>query len=316
MRETADNDATTDPPGGVEPQDAPPPAGRSGRRGAAAAVVVTLLFGLAGWALVATFVGDEVDGPEAGITLSEVASDPEGLYGSTIVVSGEISAVLGAQETIGAQTAAGTGFVLGEDEQQVLVVGAGIPQMAALRGNEDVAEGDVVQVTGRVREFDLAALEEAVGSQLVEDDFTPYSDRPVLVASAVNLIPTTARQQGERIALSADELTDSPAEYLGMQLTVRDVSVADAGEVLSPRAVTLDNDVLVLGARGRTNVQPGFRGTVAGTLIEASTARLLNTIELPRGAEDTALLDELGVDARQLDAYDYVLVASRISRAG
>lgn len=316
MRDTADNDATTDPPGGLEPQEDPPPAGRSGRRGAAAAVVVMLLFGLAGWALVAAFVGDEVDGPEAGITLTGLAADPEELYGSTVVVSGEISEVLGAGEATGAQTASATGFVLGEDEQQVLVVGAEIPQMVALRGDGDVAEGDVVQVTGKVRKFDLAALEEELGSDLVEDDFTPYSDRPVLVASAVNLVPTTARQQGEQVALSADELADSPGEYLGMRLTVRDVSVDDGEQVLSPRAVALDNDVLIVGASGRTNVRPGFRGTVLGTLIEASTARLLNTIKLPQGAEDIALFDELGVDEQQLDSYDYVLVASRISRAG
>lgn len=62
-RQTADNHTTTGSPGGLEPQDDAPAAGRSGRRSAAAAIVVMLLFGLAGWALVASFVGDEVDGP-------------------------------------------------------------------------------------------------------------------------------------------------------------------------------------------------------------------------------------------------------------
>ncbi len=165
--------------------------------------------------------------------------------------------MLGAEEAIGAQTASATGFVLGEDEQQLLVVGSEIPQMAALRGNEDVAEGgDVVQVTGNVREFDLAALEEDLGSELVENDFTPYSDRPVLVASAVNLIPTTARQQGEQIVLSAERRrADGFPRRLPREATHRQRRLGRrrrGGPVAAGRRA--GQRVLILGASGGTNV--------------------------------------------------------------
>ncbi len=276
-----------------------------------------LLVAALAWALIATFDDEQSAGPEAGITLAELTSDPEGLFGSRVVVSGEISDVVGGEdEAITARATPATGFVLGEVGQSVLVVGTRIPQLAALRGDEDLAEGDVVQVTGTVREFDLAALEEDLGADLADDAFSPFEDRPVLVASAVNLVPTTARQQGEQIVLSADELTDSPAEYLAQRIMVRDFTVGQPDDILSPRAATLDDDVLVVGASGPTNLSPGFTGTVTGTLIEASTARLLDTIDLPQGATSTNLFEEIGIDEQTFGEYDYVLVANGFRPGG
>ncbi len=54
-------------------------------------------------------------------------------------------------------------------------------------------------------------------------------------------------------------------------------------------------------------------GTVQGTLIEASTARLLNILQLP-SEED--LFRELGIAESQFAEYDWVLVANRIQPAG
>ena len=293
-----------------------PPPSRGGN-GVLIALLALLLAGTLIWALVATFTGDdESAGPDAGITLDELTSDPEALYGSRVVVSGEISGVIGEEDAaITAQTTPATGFVLGEDER-VLVVGTQIPQAAALRGDEDLAEGDVVQVTGTVHEFDLAALEEDLGADLADAEFASFDEAPVLMASAVHLVPTTARQQGEQIALTADQLAEAPGQYLAMRLTVRDASVDNADDVLSPRAVELSDDVLVIGAGGPTNVEPGFTGTLTGTLIEASTARLLNTIELPQNADAADLFEEIGIDEQQFGAYEYVLAADRFQPAG
>lgn len=283
---------------------APPP-----RRGGASWVtglLALLLIGAVAWALIATFADEESAGPDAGITLSELTSDPEELIGSTVVVSGEISDVVGEEdEAITARTGATTGFVLGDDEE-VLVLGTRIPQLAALRGNENLAEGDVVQVTGTVREFDRPALEEDLGG-FDDEAFSVFGDRPVLMASAVHLVPTTARQQGEQVTIAAAELADAPEEYLGQQLTVRDVRVDQADELLSPRALGFDEEILIVGQNGPTNVEPGFTGTASGTLIEASTARLLNTLNLPGGAD---LFAEIGIDEREFGEFEYVLVAS------
>jgi len=294
-----------------------PPQKRRGN-GGMIALLALLLIGVLIWALIATFAGgEESAGPEAGITLSELSDDPEGLYGSQVVVSGEVSDIVGGDaEAIVPGSGAATGFVLGEGDQSALVVGSGIPQLAALRAEEDIADGDVVQVSGTVREYDLAALEEDLGVDLADDAFDAFDERPVIVARGVNLVPTTARQQGEQLALTADELTDSPQEYLTQRMTVRDFTVDESADVISPRAITLSEDVLVVGASGPTNVAPGFTGTVTGTLIEASTARLLNSVSLPAGATAVNLFAELGIEEQEFAEYDYVLVADRFQPGG
>jgi hypothetical protein len=300
----------TDPYNGQATPESPPPGGRGGNR-AVIGVLVWMLVGALAWGFIATFVDDEEPaGPEAGITLSELASDPEGLFGSRVVVSGEVNDVVGGEDVVTPEAGAATGFVMGEGDQSVLVLGSRIPQLAALGTNADIADGDVVQVTGTVREFDLAALEEDLGADLADEEFAAYEGRPVLMASAVNLVPTTAMQQGEQIALSVDELTDSPAEYLTQRITVRDFTVDDPADVLSPRAFALGEDIIVVGASGPTNVSPGFTGTMTGTLIEASTARLLNAVNLPESTAANDLFDDFGIDEQEFAAYDYAFVAN------
>lgn len=295
----------------------PPPDKRRGN-GATIALLGVLLVGAVAWALVATFWdNNESSGPEAGITLSELTSDPEALFGSRVVVSGEIRDVVGQEdEAITADTGAATGFVLGAGSQAALVLGKQIPQLAALRADQDLAEGDVVQVTGTAREFDIAALEEQLGTDLADDEFSVFENRPVLLASAVNLVPTTARAQGEQLALTADELTDSPQEYLTQRITVRDLTVDEPDDILSPRAVALSQDIVVIGANGPTNLSPGFTGTVSGTLIEASSARLLNSVNLPQGATTADLFEEIGLDEQAFGEYDYALVANKFQAGG
>jgi len=294
----------------------PPPEEPRGH-GALIAVLGILLVGALAWALIATFADEESAGPEAGISLSDLASDPEGLFGSRVVVSGEVSDVVGGEEAaLPAGATPGRGFVIGDVGQSVLVVGTRVAQLTALSGDEDLAEGDVVQVTGMVREFDLAALEEDLGADLADDAFAPFEDRPVLVASAVDLVPTTARRQGEQVMLSADELTDSPSEYLAQRITVRDFAVGEPDDILSPRAATLDDDVLIVGGSGPTDLSPGVAGTLTGTLIEASTARMLDTIDLPQGATSTNLFEEIGIDEQAFGEYEYVLVADGFRPGG
>lgn len=288
-----------------------------GRSNFVVVLLALLLIGALAWALVATFVErEESAGPEAGITLSELASDGEALIGSTVIVSGEISEVVGPADTITPGTTAGTGFVIGEGRDFVLVVGTQIPQIAALRGDEDLAEGDVVQVSGTVHEFDIEALEEDLDADLVDAQFAAFDERPVLMASAVNLVPTTAARQGEDLVLAVGELTDSPADYLAQRITVRGVGVDEADEILSPRAFEIDDDILVVGATGPTDVQAGFDGTVTGTLIEASTARLLNAIDLPSTTPSGDLFEQIGVDEQRFAEYDYVLVATELQGGG
>ena len=293
--------------------DYPPPERKRGS-GSLAALFALLFVAALIWALIATFDSEASAGPETGITLSELASDPEELTGSRVVVSAEISDIVGDDEgeaeTITAATRTPTGFVIGEDDQRVLVVGANMPQLAVLRGNEDIAQGDVVQVSGTVRDFQIAEIEDELGADLADEQFEEFEDRPAIVASDVNLVPTTARQRGELAQLPAGALIDNPEEFLGQRVTVRDVTVDAADDVLSPRAFALGDDILVVGGSGPTGVQAGFRGSVTGTLIEASTARLLTQVNVPNPDE---LFAELGIEESELDEYDYAIVANSVT---
>ena len=60
-------------------------------------ILVVAVIGLLVWALYATLSEEESAGPEAGVTLSELQSDLE-YVGSRVVVSGEITEIVGADE--------------------------------------------------------------------------------------------------------------------------------------------------------------------------------------------------------------------------
>ncbi len=136
------------------------------------------------------------------------------------------------------------------------------------------------------------------------------------MASAVDLVPTTARQQGEQTALSADELTDSPGEYLAPRLTVRDVSVDDADDILSPRAVALDDDVLVIGASGPMNAEPGFTGRDghADRGLDGAAAHR-DRAPAERGRRGPVRGDR-NRRGGEFGDYEYVLVAERFQPGG
>jgi len=299
-------------PGYPTPPDdeqAPPPR-RSGGTGWVVPLLVLTIIGLLAWALVATFDDEPSAGPEAGVTLGELQSNSEELTGSRVVVSGEIAEIVGEAEegVIDARTTRPVGFTIGDD-QGVLVLGTNMPQLAALAGDEDLASGDVVQVSGTVHDFELGQIEDELGADLADDAFAEFDDRVSIVASEVHLVPTSARQQGEQLQITATNLLDRPQEFLAQRMTVQDVVVEEQDAILSPRGFALGDDILVIGATGPTNVAPGFRGTVSGTLIEASTARLLNTLNLPTERD---MLAELGIAESEVATYDWVLVADQI----
>lgn len=100
------------------------------------------------WALWATFWQEEDSaGPDVGVTLSDVADDPEEYYGQRVVVSGQIDDVLEEDDAIGSDDTGGAGFVLGDE----------------------------------------AEFESELGTDLEEGVFEDFDDRPALRATAVSL---------------------------------------------------------------------------------------------------------------------------------
>lgn len=63
-----------------------------------------------------------------------------------------------------------------EDGQEpALIVGADVPA--------DAAVGDTLQVRGTVEEFDILVVEQEIGTDLNDDDFTTYDGMPYILAA-------------------------------------------------------------------------------------------------------------------------------------
>ena len=132
---------------------------------------------------------EESAGPEAGVTVAELSDDPEGLYASRVASAVRSTTSSAATTRRSSRPHPLSPDLFRADDQSALVVGTRIARPAALRAGEDITAGDLVQVTGPVRQFDIAALEEDPGVDLTDDAFTELEDRPVIVASGVNPVP-------------------------------------------------------------------------------------------------------------------------------
>ena len=222
--------------------------------GTLAAIAGIVVVGLLVLFLIPVFTEDDEVGV-AGATIDEITDSPGQFLGRTVTVSGEVDAVLGPR----AFTIGGDDFI-GEDE--LLVVGANnLPQLigrSELPGRaagELLAEDDVVQVTGPVRRFDLAAFEREIGFDLDDNLFRDWAGRPAIVASSLELTPRLA---GVGALATLDEVLDDPAAYYGRRVTV----FGEVDEMIGPRAFTLadndlvgDDELLVVGATRLPAVQ-------------------------------------------------------------
>lgn len=109
------------------------------------------------------------DGYDIGITVFDLANDPEGEYlGEVVTVSGEI-------ENVFASTHA---FHL--SDHKLLVVTA--------EPRPDLFIEATAYVTGTVRLFELSEIESELGMDLDEDEFAQYQDELVIVAEFIDVV--------------------------------------------------------------------------------------------------------------------------------
>ena len=211
--------------------------------GTIAAIVGIIVVGLLVLFLIPVFADDGDDLGVAGATIDEITDSPGPFLGQTVTVSGEVDQVLGPR----AFTIGGDDFI-GEDE--LLVVGANdLPQLigrSELPGRpagELLAADDVVQVTGPVRRFDLAAVEREIGFDLDDGLFAEWAGRPAVVARTVRLSPRLdVEPAGVPVALP--DLADDPDRYFGGRVT----TAGRVTRVLGPSAVVLNDRLLVAGS--------------------------------------------------------------------
>ncbi len=162
------------------------------RRTLAPAAALALLFGGA------TACSDDSAGPEGGTTVEdiaaedeedEVADEPFEVDAETAEVFADPAAFVDQEVTVSAQVSeviSEQAFVIGNEEQQILVVGAeslGVTLMP----------GVVAQVQGVVKGFNLVEVEEALGVDLDDDSFVPFEGQNYIISDNVDLL----NQEGE-----------------------------------------------------------------------------------------------------------------------
>jgi hypothetical protein len=119
------------------------------------------------------------------VAVDDLARDPDRFVGKTVTVTGEVGEVLGRR--------AHTAFTLEDEDflfdESVLVIGDRPEASAAGQGGLPLIEESQVRVTGTVRYFDRTALERDLGLTLSPELYAPWSGRPVIVFSAIDLTP-------------------------------------------------------------------------------------------------------------------------------
>lgn len=152
--------------------------------------VAIVAAGIVAWG-VASWLDEESAGPDIAATISEVADDPDEWTGEFVVVSGRVEDVApsssfggGGGGDRGREPV--TAFAIGDDgfPEQLLVVDAQQPGFTA-------DEGEIVQVTGIVREFGGAQFDEAFDLDFFSGSwFGDWEGRAAIVATSID--PTVA----------------------------------------------------------------------------------------------------------------------------
>lgn len=118
-----------------------------------------------------------------GATVKSIVANPQQADGKLVTVSGEVNRIFGPRWfSIG-----GEGYDGGEE---LLVVGSSrLPALLDNLADSGHVANDLVQVTGRVRFFDAAALEKELGADLGNDWWRPYERKPVVVMTDLDITP-------------------------------------------------------------------------------------------------------------------------------
>jgi hypothetical protein len=109
--------------------------------------------------------------------IDNIIQNPSNYYGRVITVSSEIKSTIGAR-----------GFILdspGILDNNLLVITESTPGQANIN---TFKEGDLVRVTGTVREFNRVEVENDLNVTLDENLFGNREGAPVIIASAVEVV--------------------------------------------------------------------------------------------------------------------------------
>lgn len=257
--------------------DARGPSERTGNDAAARrpapGATMPIALGLLGIALIVGIVllvllwrDDEVTTAPENTTVGAVTQNPQEFMGQQVIVSGEISEIL----TPLAYVIGGEAFVGGGE---LLVVGP--PPAAgstALIEEDEVYPQDIIQVSGEIREFNRAELEEEWGADFPEEVFTGREGEPVLIGETITL--TQRVQAAETDLADVSDILDNPEEFHGEVVSVE----GEITDVFSERVFVLEDGLIVIDETGvvaETALLEGGRVEVTGEVREFDEDALL-----------------------------------------
>jgi hypothetical protein len=150
-------------------------------------IVVPIVVVAAIVALLALLRGGDPDDLEAGVTLEEIADEPDRLSGETVTVEGDVSVILGPRSFLITER-----FNAGD-----LLVISPVPlsEIGSQRGDGDplsedeISEDETVRVTGEVVRFDIADAEQRVEADLDQETLDAYVGTPAIIADSISLRP-------------------------------------------------------------------------------------------------------------------------------
>lgn len=152
------------------------------------------------------------------------------------------------------------------EDQDILIINA-TNQPFTLPSTNNIP----IQITGQVRRFDLAQINQDYNLDLQSDYYSNYENQPVIVAKSLALSPDPG------------ELTSNPSTYYGKKLTV----TGEVENINSAIAYTLDEDkllggedLLVLHTRPQAKVKRGEQVAVTGVLRPLVIADLQRDYQL------------------------------------
>jgi hypothetical protein len=144
------------------------------------------------------------EGPRAA-TFSEIVSQPSAFLGRQVNVSGEVAQVLGPQLfTIGGETFAG-------QRELLVVVRDGVEAGPHRSAAAPLAPGDIVQIEGRVREFQAGELREEKDVTVPPELAARYAGYPVVVGRSVQVTPRVQPRTGGATPAADPAAAPAPA---------------------------------------------------------------------------------------------------------
>ncbi|MDP9314534.1 MAG: hypothetical protein M3R24_27260 [Chloroflexota bacterium] len=175
-------------------------------------------------------------------TIPEILQTPDQYIGKHVIIAGETLDVLDTNGIVVAANAIEPGMEMAD--AGLLVLGT----QEGLFSFDDEWLSERVLASGIVRSYpDLATLETEIGYDLDDAIYTPFVNKPVLLATAMqqaNAIDGAAMLgQTDYANVSVADIVGEFDTYVGRQVAVQ----SNVEEVISPQAFTLDEDALLEG---------------------------------------------------------------------